>query len=76
MYIYRRSGNFRGGGSTAKLRHMKIFRCVYLAVGKIPGPYRTAKFSQCEKFTGEFFITRKISDLRYVHTSGLTDTMS
>ena len=63
--IYRRSGNFRGGGLTTKLRHTKIFRKEYLAVGKIRGPYRTAKFSHRKKFTCEFFIKWKFPDLRY-----------
>ena len=45
---------------------MEIFRGKYLAVGKIRGPYPTAKFSQREKFTREFFITQKIPDLRYM----------
>ena len=48
---------FRSGGLTAKLRQTKILRSEHLAVGKIHSPYHTAKFSQREKFTCEFFRT-------------------
>ena len=33
---------------TAKLRHTEILRREYLAVGRIRGPYRTAKFSHAK----------------------------
>ena len=35
-------------------------------MGKIRGPYRTAKFSHRKKLIREFFITQKFLDLRYI----------